>query len=66
MSDHDRWLARYRHHVQEVFCTNPKCTNHEGIEVEYEEEYGMGWTTPEDCPVCHHEFMFDPPTDERE
>jgi hypothetical protein len=64
MSAHDRWLAHYTHSEETAYCTNPKCDNHaDGIAVHYEEEYGQGWTTPEDCPVCHANLTFDRPSE---
>ena len=59
MSAHDRWLARYRHSEEEMFCANRDCPHHEGITVDYEEEYGQGWTTPEECPLCHGELLWE-------
>lgn len=70
MSAHDRWLANYKHSVETAYCTRAGCDNHlDGLVVDYEEEYGQGWTQPEDCPLCHHDLTFDrpdPPDDEDE
>ena len=61
MSAHDRYLARYSRRNEEMWCVNLKCDNHENsIDVVYEEEYGQGWTTPEDCPICHSDLTFTP------
>ena len=61
MSAHDRWLANYHASSETAYCQNAKCENAEGISVYYESEYGQGWTTPEDCPVCGGELGFDAP-----
>jgi len=59
---HDRWLANYQHRTEEVWCSNPKCDNYEdGLDVLYEEEFGAGWTTPDECPRCGSELLFDKP-----
>lgn len=64
MSAHDTWLANYRHTVEQMWCENPKCDNHQSsITVDYEEEYGQGWTQPEECPICHGPLTFDAPSD---
>ena len=50
MSQHDRWLANYRQHPAQVWCTNPKCSLHEdGTTVTYTSEYGQGSYEPETC-----------------
>lgn len=64
MSAHDRYLARYQHYVTDAWCANPACANHrDPIIVDYEEEYGAGWTQPEECPVCHSGLTLDAPED---
>ena len=66
-SPHDRYLAAYRRRDEEMWCVNRECANHENsIDVTYEEEYGQGWTTPEDCPLCHSDLTFDKPDEEEE
>lgn len=61
MSDHDRYLAAYSRRPEEMWCVNRECENHENsIDVVYEEEYGQGWTTPEECPICHSDLTFTP------
>ena len=59
MSAHDRWLANYHSSSETAYCQNGGCSNAEGISVYYESEYGQGWTTPEDCPLCGGELSFD-------
>lgn len=67
MSAHDRWLAHYNTSLVTMWCLNPSCDNHtEPVTVRYEEEYGQGWTTPEDCPSCHADLTFDKPEIEEE
>ena len=62
MSAHDNWLAGYRKSTTEVWCSNPACDLYEdGLIVDYEEEYGAGWTTPEECPRCGADLLFDKP-----
>ena len=62
MSAHDRWLANYHQNVETAYCTNATCGNHaDGLTVLYEEEYGQGWTTPEECPLCYGDLTFDAP-----
>jgi hypothetical protein len=51
---HERHLARYRRRDVEVFCSNEGCVNAAGATVLYEEEYGQGWLSPEECPACGH------------
>lgn len=61
MSAHDRWLAAYRSHTTEVWCTNPACPQHKDCTtVTYEAEYGAGWYTPEEC-ACGHEWTDEQP-----
>lgn len=68
MSAHDRWLANYRSYETEVYCTNRACVRFgQPQTVRYEEEYGQGWTTPEECEDCKGgEFSFDPPPEEED
>jgi hypothetical protein len=67
-SQHDRWLANYHASSETAYCQDASCPNAEGIAVYYEEEYGQGWTTPEDCPICNGPLGFDAPeaTDDEE
>ncbi len=61
MSAHDQWLANYHRSYETVYCDNVKCSNSEGITVLYEEEYGQGSISPEDCPQCRGNLSFDAP-----
>lgn len=63
---HDRWLANYRRYECDVYCENRECPNHDGATVTYESEYGQGWYTPEECWLCHGEWLEDRPEDEEE
>lgn len=62
---HARHLASYRRGEVEVYCINRSC-DHFGdpTVVTYEEEYGQGWTDPEECPYCHGEWSYDQPDDD--
>lgn len=66
MSAHDRWLANYHFSEEVAYCEKIDCPNAEGIAVYYEEEYGQGWTTPEDCPICHGHLTFERPPEATE
>ena len=58
---HDAMLANYHHSYETMWCENPTCANHQdGLTVLYESEYGQGWTTPEDCPLCHGHLNDEP------
>lgn len=65
MSGHDAWLAHYRTGTEVVWCENKTCPVHnDGMEVRWESEYGQGWWTPEECPVCHGLWLQDKPDEE--
>lgn len=65
--NYDSYLAGYRRQTVEVWCRNKECDNHSGpTTVTYEEEYGAGWTTPEECDRCGGEWTFDAPDEEDE
>lgn len=67
MSDHDRWLAGYSRSEVQVWCSKVDCELHvDGITITHESENGQGWTTPEECPVCHSHWLFDQPTEGEE
>lgn len=67
VSAHDSWLARYRRSEADVWCSNPKCGLHaDGATVTYEEEYGQGWYTPEECYVCHSDWLSEPPPEKED
>jgi hypothetical protein len=66
MSAHDRWLAGYRHEVVEVYCQNPECVHADGIEADYEVEYGQGSLVPEECPLCHCALDFTKPEEDED
>ena len=63
----DRWIAggRYRRDQDAtVFCHNKACADYgEPQGVMYEEEYGAGWYTPEECPACGGEWSEESPPD---
>lgn len=62
MSAHDRWLANYQTHPAEAYCTNAKCERYgEPVNVVYEEEYGQGTISPEDCATCRGSLSLDAP-----
>ena len=57
---HENHLASRRSQAVVVYCHNRSCERYgEGINALYEEEYGQGWTTPEDCE-CGRPWSFDP------
>jgi hypothetical protein len=59
---HERHLAGYRHSEIVVYCPNPLCSRFaEPTEVDYEEEYGQGWITPEDCWECKFSLVQEDP-----
>jgi hypothetical protein len=65
MSAHDRWLANYHCGTETVWCSNPACENHrDGMNVQWESEYGQSWWDPEECPVCNGEWLQDQPQDD--
>lgn len=48
MSAHDRYLAGHCSYPVDIRCLS--CDNSfSGL---YEEEFGAGWTDPEECPEC--------------
>jgi len=57
---YDTWLGRYHCSEITVYCVNAACPNADGLTALYENEYGQGWITPEDCPVCHSELLDEP------
>ena len=62
MSAHDRWLANYSSQQTDAYCVNPKCERYgEPQSVRYEQEYGQGWITPEECPECKDGLDLDAP-----
>ncbi len=64
MSAHGRWLADYSRTTAEVWCSNSACDNHTGpTGVTVESEYGASWATPEECPRCAGEWLYEAPTD---
>ena len=66
VSAYDNWLAGYRRHTMEVWCSNRSCDNHESVTVvTFESEYGQGWFTPEEC-VCGGDWLEDQPEQEDE
>jgi len=66
-SQHDRWLANYRRYDTEVYCATRACPEYgKALKVTYEEEYGQGWTTPEECSECGAQFSFDAPPEKED
>lgn len=66
MSAHDRHLAGYRRWTETAWCSNRECTNHGGVEVEVQSEYGQSWATPEECWLCHGEWLWERPEEDDE
>lgn len=61
---HERHLASYRTSNVEVWCKNAACENNdEPVMVRFETEYGQGWYTPEECPLCHNDWTDKSPHD---
>ena len=62
---HDRYLANYHRGTTQVWCANTACANHaDGLEIDTETEYGQTTYLPEECPICHGEWLDDQPDDE--
>jgi hypothetical protein len=63
VSAHDRWLAGYHRWDDTAWCSNLRCDNHyQHVHVEVESEYGQSWANPEECPLCHSEWQWQPPS----
>jgi hypothetical protein len=64
---HDRYLANYHRGTASVWCANKECVNHaDGCEIDTETEYGFTVYLPEECPLCHGEWLDDKPEEEEE
>ena len=62
---HDRWLANYHRGTTTVWCATRTCSNHaDGLEIDTETEYGQTVYIPEDCFICHGEWLDDKPDDD--
>jgi hypothetical protein len=61
LEGYDRWLARYRKGNADAWCSNAECQYHDGTTVTVEEEYGQRWATPEECPLCNSDWLYEPP-----
>jgi hypothetical protein len=62
MSAHDRHLAAYRAYTTTAWCAYPECAEYaQAIIVDYEEEYGQGTITPEECLSCGANLTLDAP-----
>lgn len=67
MSAHDRHLAMFRTGRDRLWCSNKECPVHEdGMDVDWESEYGQSAYLVEECPVCHSEWLYEQPQDEEE
>jgi len=59
---HDRYLANYTSYDTDAYCINPKCERYgEPYPVRYEEEYGQGSISPEECSDCGDGLSLDLP-----
>lgn len=64
---HDHWLSAYHRDTREVWCSNPACTLHfDGAEIDAETENGQTSFIPEDCYLCHSEWLEDRPEEEED
>lgn len=64
---HDAMLANYHRGTTHVWCINKECPNHaDGLEIDTETEYGFTVYLPEECQICHSEWLDDKPEDEDE
>jgi len=65
---YDAWATggRYSKDIDAtVYCHNRACADYgQPQSVLYEEEYGAGWYTPEECPTCFEEWHEDAPVEE--
>jgi len=64
---HEAWLADYKSYQTDAFCSNPACARYgEPVTVLYEQEYGQGWISPEECGECRQSLSLDAPPERDE
>lgn len=67
MSAHDRHLAMYRRGTDRLWCSNKNCAVHDdGMEVDWESEYGIATYLIEECPECLCPWLTEAPQDDEE